>query len=399
MLVFLAVALSIYGLVNFYILRRGLQALAGYPRARWVFFAVFLAIVLSYPAGRMAMGFGRNSVSGFFVRAGSFHLALMLYLFMGVLLVDLFRLVNAFQSFVPKTLSARPEKTGLVLFLVVAATSLLVIAGGAVNASNPRLRELEIPIDKPAAGRKSLSIVMASDVHLGTVAGSARLKRLVERINALSPDIVLLPGDIVDESVTAREEEEMTGVFQRLTAPLGVFSVPGNHEYYGGLERNLAYLRKWGVRVLEDEAVLVEGSFYIIGRTDPSVVGRGGARKPIEEIMKEGRVDSNLPLILLDHQPIGLEQAERAGIDLELSGHTHAGQLFPFNLINKRIYEQNWGSLVKGRTHYYVSCGVGTWGPPVRTGSVPEIVRIRLSFKDGARPKRPTLGDRLKPND
>jgi predicted MPP superfamily phosphohydrolase len=383
MLFFLAIALSIYGLVNFYILRRGFQALAGYPQARWVFVAVFLALVVAYPAGRIAMGFGRNSLSGFFVSAGSFHLALMLYLFLGVLLVDLFRLANAVLPFVPKTLATRPEKTGLVLFILVAATSLLVIVGGAVNAARPRLRELEISIDKPAGGRKSLAIVVASDVHLGTIAGSSRLKALVERINALAPDIVLLPGDIVDESVTAREEEEMTEVFQRISAPLGVFSVPGNHEYYGGLERNLAYLRKWGVRVLEDEAVLVEGSFYVIGRKDPTEVRRGEVRTPIEEIMKEGRVDPNLPLILLDHQPIRLEQAERAGIDLELSGHTHAGQLFPFNLINKRIYEQNWGPLLKGRTHYYVSCGVGTWGPPVRTGSVPEIVRIRLSFKEG----------------
>jgi len=87
-----------------------------------------------------------------------------------------------------------------------------------------------------------------------------------------------------------------------------------------------------------------------------------------------------LPLILLDHQPIRLSEAEAAGVDLQLSGHTHAGQLFPLNLINKRIYEQYWGWLTRGKTRYYVSCGVGTWGPPVRTGSVPEIVRIRISF-------------------
>jgi len=379
--VFLAVVLSIYGLVNFYIIRRGFQALAGYPRSRWVFLAVFLASVLAYPAARIAMGFGRNSLSSIFVKAGSFHLALMLYLFLGVVLIDLFRLANSVLPIFPKSFSARPHQTALVAFLFVAGASLLTIAGGAVNAARPRLRELAIPIDKSAGGRTGLSIVVASDVHLGTIAGSSRLRMLADRINALAPDIVLLPGDIVDESVTEREEEEMTEVFQKIRAPLGVFSVPGNHEYYGGLERNLAYLRKWGIRVLQDEAVMVDRSFYLIGRKDPTSLRRGSARMPIEEIMAAGGVDPSRPLILLDHQPIHLEQAERAGIDLQLSGHTHAGQLFPLNLINRLIYEQNWGSLVKGKTHYYVSCGVGTWGPPVRTGSVPEIVRIRLTFK------------------
>jgi predicted MPP superfamily phosphohydrolase len=382
MRIFLVVVLSVYGLVNFYIVGRGWQALAGYPRARWVYLAFFLAFILSYPAGRIAMGFGRNYVSGIFVKIGSFHLALMIYLFMGVVLVDLSRLVNSFWPMVPKSISSNPRQTGLILFLLVAGTSILVVIGGAINAARPRVRELSISIDKPAGGRRSLTIVMASDVHLGTVAGSSRLKALVDRINTLGPDIVLLPGDIVDESVTAREEEAMTAVFQKIRAPLGVYSVPGNHEVYGGLERNLAYLRNWGVKVLQDEVDFVAGSFYVLGRKDPTVLRRGESRMPLDEIMKRGSVDRARPLILLDHQPIRLGEAEQAGIDLELSGHTHAGQLFPFNLINKLIYEQNWGSLQKGRTRYYVSCGVGTWGPPVRTGSVPEILRIRLTFRE-----------------
>ena len=382
MMIFLVVVLSIYGLVNFYIGRRGWQALAGHPAARGAFIGFFLALVLAYPAGRMAMGFGRNSWSEFVVKAGSFHLALMLYLFLGVLCVDILRLVNSVWRFVPKSWTGGQSRTGVSLFLIVAGMAVLVVGAGAVNAARPRIRELSIAIDKPAGSRRSLAIAMASDVHLGTIAGSSRLRALVDRVNALDPDIVLLPGDIVDESVTAREEEAMTSVFEKLRARLGVYSVPGNHEYYGDFERNLSYLRQWGVRVLQDEAILVDGSFYVIGRKDLTALRRGETRLPIEEIMKKAGVDPRLPLILLDHQPVRLAEAERAGIDLQLSGHTHAGQLFPLNLINNLIYEQNWGSLVKGRTHYYVSCGVGTWGPPVRTGSVPEIVLIRLSFKE-----------------
>jgi predicted MPP superfamily phosphohydrolase len=380
MAVFLLIVLSIYGLVNFYISLRGWQALAGFPRVRWIVITAYWVFILFYPLGRIILARGRTALAAPLVKIGSFHLALMIYLLMGVILVDLLRLANALVPFIPRSLAARPYQTGLILFLVVAGVSVLVVAGGVINASRPRTVELDLAFDKPAGGRRTLSIVMASDIHLGTIAGSSRLKRLVDRINLLEPDIVLLPGDIVDESVTESEEEAMTAVFEKLRAPLGVYSVPGNHEYYGGLERNLAYLRKWGIRVLQDEAVEVDGSFYLIGRKDPSALARHETRRPIPEIMKEGSVDARRPLILLDHQPLHLEEAEVAGIDLQLSGHTHAGQLFPLNLVNKRIYEQNWGYLRKGKTQYYVSCGVGTWGPPVRTGSVPEIVRIRLTF-------------------
>ena len=236
-------------------------------------------------------------------------------------------------------------------------------------------------IDKAAGGRRDLTIVVASDIHLGTIAGRSRVRTVVERVNALRPDIVLMPGDIVDESVTAGEEEAVTSLFRELRAPLGVYAVPGNHEYYGGLERNLSYPRKWGVRVLQDEAVLVDGSFYLIGRRDPTALRYQEVRTPIEVIVHRSGVDRAFPLILLDHQPLHLEEAEKAGIDLELCGHTHAGQLFPINLINKLVYELNWGSLVKGRTHYDVTCGVGTWGPPVRFLAPPEVTVIDLVQK------------------
>jgi predicted MPP superfamily phosphohydrolase len=381
MFVFLAIVLAVYASVNIYIGRRGWQALSGYPGARRAFVIVFLALVLAYPLGRIAMGFGRNSLAGLVVKAGSFHLALMLYLFLGVLAVDLLRLANFLWPIVPGPAAGTRARLGLILFLLVAGSAVLVVAGGALNAARPRVREMAIAIDKPGGSRRGVTIAVASDVHLGTVSGSSRVRTLVDRLNALDADIILLPGDIVDESVTAKEEEAMTGVFRKLRPRLGIYSVPGNHEYYGDFERNLSYLRKWGVTVLQDEAALVDGSFYVLGRRDPTAIRRGERRTPIEEIMKTFAVDPSRPLILLDHQPVHLGEAERAGIDLQLSGHTHAGQLFPINLINKLIYEQNWGSLVKGRTHYYVSCGVGTWGPPVRTGSVPEIILIRLSFK------------------
>jgi len=380
MFVFLAVAISIYGLVNFYVVRRGAHALGGYPTAKVVFMAAFIALALAYPLGRVFMALGRNSFSSPFIMAGSFHMVVMLYGFLGAVIIDLVRLLNAFVHFLPKSFSARPGPTGLVLFLAVAGITALSIAAGAYNAVRPRTVELDLDIPKKAGGMERLTIVVASDLHLGMLVGRSRLEKVIERINALTPDIVFLPGDIVDETVTAKDEAEFSAIMRQLRAPLGVFAVPGNHEFYSGLERNLACLRACGIKVLEDEAVLVADAFVLVGRRDPSSLTPKEPRLPIRDILAKHGFDERLPVILLDHQPAHLEEASRAGVDLQLSGHTHAGQLFPLDLINRKVWELNWGYLRKGNTQYYVTSGVGTWGPPVRTGSRPEIVRIHLTF-------------------
>jgi len=386
MALFLLVAFGTYGLANFYILRRGWQALAGCPGLRAGFSAVFVALVLSYPLARLLFGSGGNAAVAAVVKTGSFYLALMIYLLMGVVLVDLVRLAGSLGGFLPKGPGRPWLMTGPGLFVLVAGAALVVVIAGSLNAVRPRVRDLDIRIDKPAGGRTGMTVVVGSDLHLGMVSGISRLRAFVTMVNALGPDLVLLPGDIVDESVTAKEEDKMTSVFQTIRAPLGIYSVPGNHEYYSGLEQNLAFLAKCGVRVLQDEAVKVAGCLWLVGRRDPTALRRGEARVPIGEIMARAGLDKACPIVLLDHQPLGLGQAEEAGIDLELSGHTHAGQLFPLNIVNKRIYEQNWGYLRKGKTQYYVSCGFGTWGPPVRTGSIPEIMRIHLTFRGAPEP-------------
>ena len=171
----------------------------------------------------------------------------------------------------------------------------------------------------------------------------------------------------------------MAASLQKLKAPYGVFAVTGNHEYFGGVQKSVAYIQEGNVKVLQDTAVKIDDAFYLIGRKDLTGKSFGDLRRPLNEVM-DG-VDKNLPLILMDHQPFHLEEAEQNGIDLQLSGHTHHGQLFPFNLITNKVYEKSWGYLRKGETQYYVSCGVGTWGPPIRIGNRPEIVQIKVRFK------------------
>ncbi|MGB6648562.1 MAG: metallophosphoesterase, partial [Bacteroidota bacterium] len=169
-----------------------------------------------------------------------------------------------------------------------------------------------------------------------------------------------------------------------LKARYGVLAVTGNHEYIGGAREACAYLEDHGVRVLRDSSVRLPNGVTIVGREDRSMEQFAGRRRtPLSALMAE--VDTLSPVILMDHQPFGLEEAANAGVDLQLSGHTHHGQLWPFNFITRAVYEVSWGYVKKGNTHVYVSSGVGTWGPPVRTGNRPEIVSIRLEFKRAAR--------------
>jgi predicted MPP superfamily phosphohydrolase len=381
MVVFLLIVLVVYGGANFYILRRGVQALAGYPWARAVLLVAGVLLVAAFPLGRALSGSSWARLADGLVHVGSIYMALMVNLFFALLAVDVLRLVNRAVRLFPRSWPAEPHRTGLVVFAVVLGVSGFGLIGGYINALRPRLRTLEVRLGKPAGdGRGKLNVVAASDIHLGTIMGSRRLETIVARINALGPDIVLLPGDIVDESVSAPEEEKMISALSAIKAPLGVFSVTGNHEYFGGLAKNLGYLTRGGVRVLQDEAVVIAGSFVLAGRKDPTAERFGDERSPLSKVLEGAGVDRALPVILLDHQPVRLGEAEDAGVDLQLSGHTHAGQLFPLNIINKWMYEQYWGYLRKGKTQYYVSCGVGTWGPPVRTGSVPEIVQLEVTF-------------------
>ncbi|MCU0607589.1 MAG: metallophosphoesterase, partial [Candidatus Edwardsbacteria bacterium] len=258
--------------------------------------------------------------------------------------------------------------------------ALITVIAGHVNALSPRVARLELGIDKTAGARRELRIALVSDIHLGTVIGNGRLRRLVAMVNAERPDVVLLAGDIVDEDIGRVVRDNLGETLRTFEAPLGVYGITGNHEYIGGrVGSTVQYLEQHGVTMLLDRVVLVDSSFSLAGRVDRSGQRIAGTpRLPLSDLLKNS--DRAKPLILLDHQPFELEAAAAQGVDLQLSGHTHHGQLWPFNLITNRVYEQSWGYLKKGDTHFYVSSGYGTWGPPVRTGNRPEIAVITLRF-------------------
>lgn len=377
--VFLTIVLSLYSLINYYIFNKGLALFPPGSSFRKYFIVVFILLALAFIAGRVLERFSVSAFSTALIWAGSFWLAVMTYLFLLILAIDILRLFNSIIPFFPEFIYANPVKTKNIIAIIVVGITLLTVTLGHINTRYPVVKRMDIDINKSAGKIKSLRAAVISDVHLGTILGRSFLEKVVHKINELQPDIILIPGDILDEDLAPVLHYNIGEVLVKLNAKYGVYAVTGNHEYIGGVDKAREYLTAHNIKILSDEAVLIDSSFYLVGREDLSIKQfLGRTRKPLSEILTN--VDSAFPLILLDHQPFKLEEAENNRIDLQLSGHTHHGQMFPFNFITKMVYELSWGYLKKGNTQYYVSCGVGGWGPPVRTGSRPEILMFNLRF-------------------
>ncbi len=378
--VVLAVILLIYSGINYYVFNHGWKALACTGILRTVFTSVFVIVAAAYPLGRLLESFARSTVSNLLVWTGSFWLGALMYFLLAVVAIDLGRLILPAIPGCEKLLRGNMDLLNRWLFGGVVTVVVVILGFGYYNAVHPRVKTLTISIDKRVPGLSELHVVLVSDIHLGLIVDERRLADIVARVNSLEPDLVLVAGDIIDEDIGPVVEQNMAATLSRLRAPRGIYAVTGNHEYIGGAEEAVRYIEKAGIIVLRDTWRLIDGLFYLVGREDRMASFRGVRRKTLDEIM--AGVDLSKPVILLDHQPLDLQEAERAHIDLQLSGHTHHGQLFPLNLITSLVYDQSWGYLQKGRTQYYVSSGVGTWGPPVRVGNTPEIVSLVFQFHE-----------------
>jgi uncharacterized protein len=388
-LIFFGIFFTIYGSVNLYISIRGWQAFGRLfpPWFGVVYWLVFAVLALSFIAGRFTDNYLPNSLGSFSTIIGSYWLAAMNYLFFFLVTIDLLKLFNRWIAFIPASLRQRPGLTGLAVLLLVTG----IIVYGAWNARNPRLVRYDITIPKAAGSLSELHVVAVSDIHLGKIIHNGRLLSLVEQVNNLNPDLILLPGDTIDESIDPFVEQKMSESLQMLKSKYGVYAVFGNHEYIGGHpEEAYRHLQEAGVTVFRDQYQKVAGSFYVVGRDYQSRerFDGGSGRRELATVM--AGLDRTLPVILLDHQPSNLAEGQEQGVDLQISGHTHLGQLYPYNLITNRLFENDWGYLRKGDFQMIVSCGFGTWGPPIRVGNVPEILDIKIRFVEPAEVGAPT---------
>jgi len=379
LIIFISIVLAIYSAVNVYIYMRGIQALPPHNNIRIWFTICFWVIASSFVLARFLGRTYPCVFSGIITWVGSFWLAYMLYFFLLILSLDLIRLFNHFFHFLPKVFYTDYGKTKLIIFYLSLAVVSLVVLSGFINARTARIKVLSYIIPKKVNGVKSLRMVMVSDVHMGNLIAKRKTNRLVTKINELKPDIVVFAGDLVDEDLAPVIKNNLGEALTKIQSRLGVFAIPGNHEYIGGAEDAIKYLSEHEIIMLRDTSVFLENSFYLVGRDDRDKIRfTGKKRKEISELLYG--IDKSFPIILLDHQPFNLNKAADLGVDLQLSGHTHHGQVWPFNYITNAMYDVSWGTKKSGETQYYVSSGFGTWGPPIRIGNRPEIVLINLTF-------------------
>jgi len=381
MVVFFSIFFAITLSISFYIYIRGLQSIPQTSTLRHAYTIVFWVIALSFMAGRLSESVLPSFITDLLVWMGSFWIAGMVYFLIAVVSIDLLRAVNHFLPLFPSVITENYARAKYITSAAVIAAVGLLLLGGHINSMLPRVRRLNLTIPGKSSKLKKLDIVAVSDVHLGTIVGRSRLDHIVEQINSLDPDLVLLPGDIVDEDLTPVIKQNVGEALRTIKSRFGVYGSTGNHEYLGGhVERACAYLLEHNVTMLRDQGVKINDSFFLVGREDRlSAQFTGHPRKQLSELM--AAVDRHYPVILMDHQPFGLGEAVREGVDLQISGHTHYGQIWPVSYIVKGIYELPWGYKKTGATHFYVSDGVGTWGPPVRIGNRPEIVYISVKFE------------------
>jgi predicted MPP superfamily phosphohydrolase len=355
------------------------------PALKNTFVVLYILLFLGYP---VAEALSHKEISGWIrhlVILGYYCLPYLLYFTLLIVVVDiviaLARIVNLFR---PELISSiRFRAIRLSICLVIPA---LIVFAGALNNNRLQVKEYSIELLQKSSSIKELKMVYASDFHLSPITNDLLLNRFVDKVNALHPDIVLLGGDIL-EGHGNKNLGRFENQFRRLRAKYGVYAAPGNHESHS--ESPNDFFVNSGIKLLEDKLENIDQAFYLAGRKN----GRSSIKKPIEDLLKA--TPDDLPIILLDHSPTDLERVSRSRVDLQLSGHTHNGQLFPVNLfVMPYEYELAWGTKVKHDTRFIVSSGIQAWGPPVKTAGDSEILLIKASFRLDAH--LPSLGSQLR---
>ncbi len=365
---FFIVFFSVYGSFSLYGTLRWASTLPAGAFRNWAV-TLGLAAALSFPLGRLNLGLIPEDVRPYLLHIGYLWMAFLPNLVIPALLWDTWRLARVVLRLPPQA------KISVPIFAIWTGLSLAMVAGGWISARYPVTRT--IALDLSGNEDRSIMIALMTDLHISSMTSPKWLNRVIDQVNSLSPDLILMAGDILDGPDGPKLELIARGL-NKLKAPLGIYGSPGNHEYYLGIDKSQRILESAGVTLLRDSSVLVGDSLWILGREDVQASRMGLKREPLKNLMPQGEK----PVVVLDHTPVALalDEASTEGAALLLSGHTHRGQIFPFQFITSMIYPLDWGLKKIGGSYAYVSCGVGTWGPPIRTSSRPEIIAIDIKI-------------------
>ncbi len=362
MAVFFIMMLLVYVAGNIYVYVRGLQTVHLLPVwCKWLYAILYWTVSLSFIFVFILRNAGISiALSRIVFEIGTGWLIFTLYMVLLLACFDLFRLIfhSIPNGFIPSLLF-----------------TFGILTYGYVRYQYPATKVIHIDVNKPLTDTESsIKVVAISDVHLGLGTVKSKLKRYVDMINEQKPDLILISGDLIDNSIVPVKNQQMHEELSQLNARFGVYMALGNHEYISGLKDCMAYLSLTSIQVLRDTVVTLPNGIQLVGRDDR----HARSRKDMNHLMQD--IDTGLPVIVLDHQPSEINQAVEAGADLLICGHTHNGQVWPLNLLTKRIFEISYGYEKRRQTHIYVTSGLSLWGPPFRIGTQSEMVVFNLSF-------------------
>lgn len=394
----LAVYLSpIYILVNVYLLFRILKWLGTcFPVMKKRESRILISLVYCFFALSILVAFfmPMSGARRIMKLIGNYWLGVLLAMVLFIVAADIIR----FLLFRSKALREKlhSEKIHKIVGLACMAGIVVFCVWGAVNARIIHVTPYEITVEKDAGDLKELNVVLVGDLHIGYNIGASHMEKMVEKINAQDADIVVIAGDIFDNEYEAvAEPERIIEILKEIRSEYGVYACYGNHDIQEPILAGFTFgrsgkkesspemdefLKKADIRLLRDEAVLIADSVYLYGRPDEERPGRGiDVRKTGQEIMAE--LDASKPVIVIDHEPKELAELAEAGVDVDLCGHTHDGQIFPGNLTTKLVWENSCGYLKKGNMHNIVTSGVGLFGPYMRVGTKAEICTVKINFR------------------
>ena len=391
----------IYILLNIYVLRWGYLWIGN---CHHLFQSRIFRIILTVIYTLIAL----TPLTGFLIRKPAFlhrilkitsnyFLGIFMYILMVLFSIDIVRLILKYAVHASWIQSR-------IVFAAVGACCICIVIiisfSGIYHAKHIKVTPYKITVDKSAPDMDSLKIVLLADTHFGYNSGAVHAQEIVDKINEQNPDLVCIAGDIFDNEYDAvREPEKISEILRTIRSKYGVYACWGNHDLNESIlagftfkhkkedskqlkdPRMKRFLQNSNIQLLEDEAVLIDNSFYVVGRKDASLIEKIEEKRKTPAQLTQ-KLDKNKTIIVIDHQPKELQDIADAGVDLDLCGHTHDGQTFPGNFTVKFLWENPCGYLQKGSMHNIVTSGSGVWGPAMRVGTDSEICTINLIFSN-----------------
>lgn len=391
----------IYILLNIYVLRWGYLWIGN---CHHLFQSRIFRIILTVIYTLIAL----TPLTGFLIRKPAFlhrilkitsnyFLGIFMYILMVLFSIDIVRLILKYA------VHASWMQSRIVFAAVGACCICIVIIisfSGIYHAKHIKVTPYKITVDKSSPDMDSLKIVLLADTHFGYNSGAVHAQEIVDKINEQNPDLVCIAGDIFDNEYDAvREPEKISEILRTIRSKYGVYACWGNHDLNEPIlagftfkhkkedskqlkdPRMKRFLQNSNIQLLEDEAVLIDNSFYVVGRKDASLIEKIEEKRKTPAQLTQ-KLDKDKTIIVIDHQPKELQDIADAGVDLDLCGHTHDGQTFPGNFTVKFLWENPCGYLQKGSMHNIVTSGSGVWGPAMRVGTDSEICTINLTFSN-----------------